>query len=85
MAHANMHMITILEAYQVCIFSRMFQHFIKSKSIIFHISHHTPFMCTGGMIVMQHFGNVLMSLHLFKKFFVGVGFIASWFLNQLVQ
>ena len=42
-------------------------------------------MCTGGMIVMQHFENVLMSLHLFKKYFINIKFIVSWFLNQLVQ
>ena len=50
-----------------------------------HISHYTPFMCTGGMIVMQHFENVLMSLHLFKKYFINIKFIALWLLNQLVQ
>ena len=52
-----------------------------------HLSyiHYTPFMCTGGMIVMQHFENVLMSLHLFKKYFINIKFIVSWFLNQLVQ
>ena len=34
---------------------------------------------------MQHFENVLMSLHLFKKYFIKFKFIASWFLNQLVH
>ena len=42
-------------------------------------------ICTGGMIVMQQFENVLMSLHLFKKYSINIKFIASWFLNQLVQ
>ena len=42
-------------------------------------------MCTGGMIVTQHFENVLMSLHLFKEYFINIKLIASWFLNQLVH